>query len=97
MINGQFFAFIRQAIKQTQLDTATFLGVTVPEIQAWETGLVEIPRIMWTLLVDEACRIDHPRPGLDELSLAADLRPRQIRIHPDIPQVSEQTFPSTPC
>jgi hypothetical protein len=95
--NGQFFKFIREAIKQTQADTAAFLGVTVPEIQAWENGTVEIPRIMWSLLVDEACRLDHPRPGLDELRIAPDLRPRQIRIHPDIPQVSEQVYEPSPC
>jgi hypothetical protein len=96
--NGQFFAFIREAIKQTQADCAAFLGVTVPEVQAWEAGTVEVPRIMWSSLVDEACRIDHPRPALDDLRIAPDTRPRQIRIQPDIPQVTEQIEnQSPPC
>ncbi len=94
MIHNQFFQFIRLALQMTEADAATFLGVTVPDIQAWEAGSASIPRDMWVTLVDEVCRVD-ARPGLVNLAPIQDLRPRLIRIHPDIPQVSEpQPTPS---
>lgn len=94
MVHSQFFQFIRLALQMTEADAATFLGVTVPDIQAWEVGTTPIPRDMWVTLVDEICRMD-ARPGLVNLALIQDLRPRLIRIQPDIPQVSGLQ-PSTP-
>lgn len=96
IIDGQFFAFIRQALKMSQADAAAFIGVTVPDVQAWENGTVEIPRDMWIMLADEVCRVDS-RPGLVELALAPDKRPRLIRIFPDIPQKSGQLPYTPPC
>lgn len=95
MVYSQFFQFIRLALKFTELDAATFLGVTVLDIQSWEAGTVIIPWDMWIMLVDEVCRVDS-RPGLDNLALIDDLRPRQIRIRPDIPQKNEPQI-SVPC
>jgi hypothetical protein len=97
IIYGQFFAFIRQALKWTQADAAAFIGgVTVADIQAWEAGTTPIPRDSWIMLADEICRVD-TRPGLEGLALSPDLRPRTIRIFPDIPQKSEQVPYSPPC
>jgi len=94
MIHNQFFQFIRLALQMTEADAATFLGVTVPDIQAWESGTTLIPRDMWVTLVDAICRMD-ARPGMVNLALIQDLRPRLIRIRPDIPQSSDFQ-PSTP-
>ena len=94
MVYGQFFQFIRLALKFTEADAAAFLGVTVPDIQAWEAGTSIIPWDMWIMLVDEVCRVDS-RPGLENLALIDDRRPRVIRIRPDIPQKNEpQTTPA---
>lgn len=95
IIEGQFFAFIRQALKMSQADAAAFIGgVTVGDIQAWEADTIEIPRDMWVILADEVCRVDS-RPGLVDLALNPDRRPRVIRIFPDIPQKSD-TGPGIP-
>lgn len=96
IIDGQFFAFIRQALKMSQADAAAFIGVTVPSVQAWEAGTTDIPRDMWIMLADEIGRVDS-RPGLVDLALTPDKRARLIRIFPDVPQKSDQVPFSPPC
>lgn len=95
MVNPQFFAFIRLAMGMSQADVATFLDIPLVDVQAYESGTLLIPRSIWVRLADEICLRD-PRPGLAHLSLQPDLRPRQIRIHPDVPQQTEQPVVSPP-
>jgi len=97
IIDGQFFAFIRGALKMSQADAAAFIGgVTVADVQAWEAGTVPIPRDNWIMLADEVCRVD-ARPGLENLALAPDRRARLIRVFPDIPQRSDPGPAVPPC
>ena len=87
MVNGITFAFMRQAIKMSESDAATLLGVLVTDIQAWEAGITPIPMLMWKLLADEVCLRDS-RPMASDLAITGDMRARTIRITPDIPQVN---------
>ena len=97
IISGVFFQFIRLALKMSEADVAVFLGTSVPQIQAWESGVEEIPRGPWIMLADEINRVD-VRSTQEYLAPVPDRRPRQIRIFPDIPQVTEQVgYVAPPC
>ena len=85
LVSGQTFLFLRLAVAYTQAQVATLLGVTVPEVQAWESGAVPIPTNLWYEMGAEVCRVDRrqftPYPTLPGI----DLRPRVVRVFPDIP------------
>lgn len=96
LIDSQTFGFLRLAAGYSLAETATVLGVTVPEIQAWENGVVPVPINIWYALGAQVCALDKrtftPYPTLPPL----DLRARVIRVRPDVPRVSTQK-PLNPC
>ena len=96
LVDGQTFLFLRIAINYTQAQTAAFLGVTVPTIIAWESGATPVPTNLWYQMGDKVCEVDRraftPYPTLT----GVDLRPRIIRVRPDIP-FPPPVIPPKPC
>lgn len=96
LIDSQTFGFLRLAAGYTLAEEAVILGVTVPEIQAWEAGTTPVPINTWYALGAQVCALDKrvfsPYPTLPPV----DLRPRVIRVRPDFPRVSTQK-PLNPC
>lgn len=88
LVAGSTFEFLRVSIEYTQADAAAFLGVTVPDVQSWESGVVPVPTSLWYEFATEVCRVDS-RQFTPYLTLPhVDLRPRIIRVFPDIPRQS---------
>lgn len=96
LVSGQTFQFLRLSVAYTQAQVASFLGVTLPEVQAWESDTTPVPTNLWYELAAEVCRVDR-RQFTPYMTLpSVDLRPRVVRVFPDIPYPS--TSPSvSPC
>jgi hypothetical protein len=96
LVSGQTFQFLRLSIAYTQAQVAVLLGVTVPEVQAWESDATPVPTNLWYELAAEVCRVDL-RQFTPYVTLPpVDLRPRVVRVFPDIPQQSTASNVS-PC
>lgn len=101
LIRGQSLRFLRLAIPWDEPTTATFLGVTVPELQGFEAETLAMPRDVWIDLADYVAHLDghfsytFPPPNPEEL-----WQPRFIRVYPDFPMKSNN-MPDppgcTPC
>ena len=96
LVSGQTFLFLRLSVAYTQAQVATLLGVTVPEVQAWESDTTPVPTNLWYELAAEVCRVDRRQFTPYTTLPAVDLRPRVIRVFPDIPQQSTGSSVS-PC
>jgi len=101
LIRGQSLQFMRLAVPWDEPTAATFLGVTVPELQAFEAETTVMPPSIWLALADYVAKLDGrshydiPPPCPPE-----NWQPRVIRVWPDFPTPSSQTFPApgcTPC
>ena len=85
LVNGQTFQFMRQAIDLTTAQAATLCGVSPSEVSDWEDGTLPVPVSCWQAMADAACKADM-RAGIVWTALPfVDLRPRVIRIYPDVP------------
>lgn len=89
LIRGESFAFIREALRLTQQETADSIGVGAPTLIGWEQNMVGVPINAWTALAQRACLADG-RALPSHHALFADWRPRVIRIFPNIPMRSAQ-------
>lgn len=98
LIRGQSFQFLRFAIPWSETEAATFLGVTVPEIQSWEAEMAELPRNIFLALshyvaaLDGRENYDSPPPCPMET-----WQHRVIRVYPDFPMQVQPQVPSTGC
>ncbi len=98
LIDGQTFAFMREAIPLTQAAAAALLGVDFSDLVSWEDRTVPTPPLVWLNLAKEVCVLDHRGPPTTLPFGKPDLRARTIRVFPDIPGVSQQIGPSRcPC
>jgi DNA-binding transcriptional regulator YiaG len=100
LVNGQTFQFIRLAQNMSVAQAAAFCGVMESEITDWEDGTTPVPVTSWQVLADQAAQADQ-RAGITWTALpTVDLRPRTIRIFPDIPYdatVPTNNCPPNPC
>jgi hypothetical protein len=95
LVNGQTFQFMRYAQNLSTAEAATLCGVSPSEITAWEAGTIPVPVSCWQAMADAACKADM-RAGIVWTALpAVNLRPRTIRVYPDIP-MPEQPRPCCP-
>ncbi len=87
IIQGDTFAFLRQAAQLSQDDLADQLGVPVATLQAWEAGTVPIPREYWDSLATQVCALDgrSPPAGPALPVPPLGLRARTVRVFPAIP------------
>lgn len=87
IVNGDTFAFIREAIPYTQQEAADRLGVPLLQVQDWESGVEPVPRLVWNTLAEEVVRLDgrHLPP---ELACPPNFRGRRIRVFPNVPRKS---------
>jgi len=91
LIRGMSLKFLRDGIPWTEAQSAAFLGVPLPTLQAWEAETVETPRDMWLTLADHVAHLDGrshydiPPPCPRE-----NWQGRVIRVYPDFPTVSTQ-------
>ena len=96
LVAGSTFQFIRNAIPFTQAEAAAFLGVTVPQIVAWEDGVSEVPLDLWYHLADKVCQVDR-RAFTPYLTLPTrSIQAYVVRVHPDVP-FQGQPPSSSPC
>ncbi len=99
LVNGQTFQFIRLALNMSTSQAATLCGVQESEITDWEDGSTPVPATSWQVMADAAAAADQ-RQGIMWTALpTVDLRPRTIRIFPDVPMPTNATpfNPTTPC
>lgn len=97
LVNGQTFQFLRLAQNLSTAQAATLCGVTESEITDWEDGTTPVPPSSWQTMADSAAKADQ-RAGIMWTALPnVDLRPRKIRVFPDIPYPGQVLPPSNPC
>lgn len=98
LVDGQTFRFMRVAAEMTPLDAAAFLDVPVGTILAWEDDVEPIPTEQWYRMGERICQLDG-RQFTPYLTLpTVDLRPRIIRVRPDVPREGvPYSNPLCPC
>ena len=97
LVNGQTFQFMRQAHHMSTAQAATLCGVSPSDVTNWEAGRVPVPVTCWQAMADSACKADM-RAGITWTALPTiDLRPRVIRVYPDIPFRRMPQHEPPPC
>lgn len=99
LVNGQTFQFIRLALNMSTAQAATLCGVPESIIIDWEDGTLAVPPSSWQTIADAAAAADQ-RQGIMWTALPnVDLRPRTIRVYPDIPYPGQPLPPPNlpPC
>lgn len=88
LINGDTFGFVRMAIPFTQAEAATRLGVPLATVQAWESGVSPVPRLVWDTLAVEVTRLDGRSLPADRAICPPSFRGRRIRVFPNVPPIA---------
>ncbi len=99
LVSGQTFQFLRLAQNMTTAQAAALCGVPESEVTDWEDGTTPVPPSCWQTLADAAAAADQ-RQGIMWTALPnVDLRPRTIRIFPDVPYRGQvvPNCPPNPC
>lgn len=101
LVRGYAMLFLRLGVPWQQSDVASFLGVSVPQVQAWEAETEEVPPSVWVALATYVAGLDgrYSFHGGQFCPPGAGYQPRVIRVHPDIPQtpMQQQPDPCPPC
>jgi hypothetical protein len=85
LVHGQTFLFLRQAQNMSTAQAAALCGVTPSEVSDWEDGTLPVPVSCWQSIADSACKADM-RAGITSTPLPyTNMRPRKIRVYPDVP------------
>ena len=97
LVHGQTFQFLRVAQNLSTAQAATLCGVPPSVVSYWEDGTTPVPVSCWQSMADSACKADM-RAGITVTPLPyTDMRPRRIRIYPDVPFVAApQCTPKPP-
>ena len=98
LIRGQSLQFLRLAVPWTEAELASFLGVTVPDIQGWEAETVGLPRTIWLATAHYLAALD----GRENYDIPPpcpmdNWQPRVIRVYPDFPMQVQPQYSSTGC
>jgi hypothetical protein len=97
LVSGQTFQFLRLALNLSVAQAATLCGETESTITDWEDGTLPVPVSPWQCIADAAASADQ-RAGITWTALpSVNLRPRRIRIYPDIPYPGVKLPPPNPC
>lgn len=96
LVAGSTFQFMRLAENLSPAQAAVLCGVPESIITDWEDGTTPVPPSSWQTMADVAAKADM-RAGIIWTALPnVDLRPRRIRIYPDVPYNPIQYTPTTP-
>jgi DNA-binding transcriptional regulator YdaS (Cro superfamily) len=97
LANGPTFQFIRYSQHMSTAQAATLCGASPSDVTNWESGRVPVPVSCWQAMADAATKADM-RASISWTPLPnADMRPRTIRIYPDIPFRPTQQHGPPPC
>lgn len=97
LVSGQTFQFLRLSQNMSTAQAATLCGVAESEVTDWEDGTTPVPPSAWQTMADAVTAADQ-RAGIMWTALPmVDLRPRRIRVYPDIPYPGQILPPSPPC
>lgn len=87
-MRGEAVEFLRVALQWSQDDLADALGVTLVEVQSWETNTTVIPSISWRYLAQQVMKADGRFLPAHPPSCPPSYRARKIRVFPQTPAVS---------
>lgn len=95
-ISAQPLAFLRNALQMSQTDVATLEGVLLATVQGWEDGSVPVPRLVWRDLANRVMQ-QSGRSMPPDQAMCPNMRPRKIRVFPNLPMVSDQVAQDSSC
>jgi hypothetical protein len=100
IISGDTFGFLAQAAKLSVADLSARYGVPEVTIQAWINNQTPVDPAVWQCLAYLVCSLDGRNflPNPPAPVPAPSLRPRQIRVFPNVPTPSmpQSTTPACP-
>jgi hypothetical protein len=97
LVAGSTFQFMRLAQNLSVDQAAILCGVDDATVNAWEAGTTPVPFSSWQYMADAACKADS-RPGIVYTApQGVDLRPRVIRVYPDVPGLPLPPQPPANC
>jgi hypothetical protein len=97
LVHGQTFMFLRLAQNMSTVQAAALCGVSPSEVSDWEDGTLPVPVSCWQSMADSACKADM-RAGITVTPLPyIDMRPRNIRVYPDVPGQPQPPVPPHPA
>jgi DNA-binding transcriptional regulator YiaG len=89
LVSGPTFQFMRLAENLSTAQAAALAGVSESEVTDWEDGTTPVPPSSWQSMADYAAQQDM-RAGITWTALpAVNLRPRTIRVYPDVPYAGQ--------
>jgi len=96
VISSDTFAFLAQGANLSASDLAFRYSVSVPTAQGWLDGQIPVPTAVWRCLAAFVCYLDG-RSLADCAPPPTSLRPRLIRVFPNVPTPSMVPSSSPLC
>lgn len=95
IVSGDTFAFLAQGAQLDQAGVAARYNVPLATVQAWYAGTIPVPPITWWCLAHFVGSLDG-RSISDFALPPGDLRPRLIRVFPNVPTPNTPGPPPAP-